>query len=105
VLPGRLLDGRAQGPGAGRQDAVGEGDGRVAVVLLLQYEKGGRGVVANQRALQGLAGHDDQALAVGLGRLGELGAGGVDQGAELGAGEEALDLAPVAALAGRRRRG
>ena len=100
--PWRLLGGRAQGARLGLQHALGEGHGRVAVVgLLLEHEHGDRRVVAEECPLQRLAGEEDQAPALGLGRLGQAVDAGGDEGAELLALEQALDQRLVAALGER----
>ena len=66
--------------------------------LLLEHEHGDRRIVAEQRPLQRLAGEEDQAPALGLGRLGQAIDPGGDEGAELLALQQALDQRLVAAL-------
>ena len=96
---GRLLRRRVQGAGMGLEHAVGEGHGRVAVVrLLFQHEHGDRRVVAEQGPLERLAGEDDQALALDLGRHGQVVAGTLDHAAELLALQQPGHQLLVAAL-------
>ena len=94
-LPGR----RAQGARLRLEHAVGQGRGRVAVAgLLLEDEDGDRRVVQGERPLHRLAGEEDQALPVGLGRGREVVARARDHGPELLALEQALHQGLVAAL-------